>query len=692
MVEDSNHNYWLGTESGIFIFNRERERIQRSSAFDTKGNAVETEVDHFVELPNGKIWMGTWGKGIFEYDSQFRPLKQYSFSDAGDIAFSQVWSMLRANDGKIWIGCQTGRIMIYDPATEKFTKLTPEAFDLRTVRTITEDQQSNLWFGTQHGLIIKYDFSTKRFTRYSEPFYPEKQSYGNIYQLYVDRHNNLWACTGGAGLLKVRVSDGRVVERFTHDSNNPHSLSGAGAAAIVEYNDSIMAVGSVGINMLNIKTKKAAHITTGDGLPSNAITCLQKDAFGNVWAGMSAALVKVRWPAKKIEIYGKDDGILSEAFQLNAMQLLKDGRVAAGTSKDFIYFHPRNLQSNQIPPDVKITGLRVFSSQLNTDSILLLEDKMRLSYEQSLVTIEFSSLTYLNDKFTYYYKLEGLDKDWVKATNNLSATYNYLSGGNYTFLVRCENGDGVPSKNISSLKIYIRPPFWETWWFYFLLASATGGLLYFIHRLRINRLVDMQHVRTRIARDLHDDMGSTLSTINILSEMAKMKIDKDLNVTKDYLTKISDNSSRMMEAMDDIVWSINPMNDNMQKITARMREYATNLFEAKDIDYTFLVDESVKQIKLDMESRRDFFLIFKEAINNLVKYSKCTHAIVKIEIYEYTMVMKIQDDGVGFNVKEADNGNGLSNMQKRAQTLNSILNIESKPNTGTKVVLEVKFA
>jgi signal transduction histidine kinase len=148
----------------------------------------------------------------------------------------------------------------------------------------------------------------------------------------------------------------------------------------------------------------------------------------------------------------------------------------------------------------------------------------------------------------------------------------------------------------------------------------------------------------------------------------------------------------MMEAMDDIVWSINPMNDNMQKITARMREYATSLLEAKDIAYTFQVDEAINRIKLDMESRRDFFLIFKEAVNNLVKYSKCSHASIKIETYDYSMVLKIQDDGVGFNVDEVDSGNGLSNMQKRAKSLNSKLVIDSQPGVGTKIMLEVIFA
>ncbi|MGB8194039.1 MAG: ATP-binding protein, partial [Chitinophagaceae bacterium] len=182
--------------------------------------------------------------------------------------------------------------------------------------------------------------------------------------------------------------------------------------------------------------------------------------------------------------------------------------------------------------------------------------------------------------------------------------------------------------------------------------------------------------------------GSTLSTINILSEMAKMKVEKDTAKTSEYISKISDNSNRMMEAMDDIVWSINPMNDSMQRITARMREFATSVLEAKDIEVTFRVDERVKDLRLDMEARRDFFLIFKEAVNNIAKYSDCKRASIEVTIHGNKLAMLIRDDGKGFDVQQADSGNGLSNMKKRAESLNGVVSIESVKGIGTKVRLE----
>jgi signal transduction histidine kinase len=220
------------------------------------------------------------------------------------------------------------------------------------------------------------------------------------------------------------------------------------------------------------------------------------------------------------------------------------------------------------------------------------------------------------------------------------------------------------------------------------LSLAFFGLLYFIHRLRINRILAVENLRNSVARDLHDDMGSTLSTINILSTMAKSKLNTDNVRVSEYLGKISDNSQRMMEAMDDIVWSIKPMNDSMQKITARMREIATSVLEAKDIDLDFRTDPSIEEVKMDMQARRDFFLVFKEAINNIAKYSNASKAQIHLALHHQRLIMIIQDDGIGFDIDKAD-GNGLGNMYKRAAALKGRINIQSKPGEGTQITLNI---
>src|SRR4029079_4060811 len=244
-------------------------------------------------------------------------------------------------------------------------------------------------------------------------------------------------------------------------------------------------------------------------------------------------------------------------------------------------------------------------------------------------------------------------------------------------------------KNITSFIIDVKPPFWKTWWFVSLLLAIVIAISYYIYLLRMRRRNEREVIRYRIARDLHDDMGSTLSTINILSSMAKSKLHIDEIKASEYINKIGDNSQRMMEAMDDIVWAIKPDNDNMQRIVARMREFATSVLEAKDIDIEFTVDEKVHEVKLNMEQRRDFFLVFKEAVNNVAKYSMSKLAIIQIAARQHRLVLMIKDDGNGFDVNAADNGNGLGNMQKRASSLKGRLQLQSKPGEGTTVILNI---
>jgi two-component sensor histidine kinase len=353
-----------------------------------------------------------------------------------------------------------------------------------------------------------------------------------------------------------------------------------------------------------------------------------------------------------------------------------------------LYFDPKSFQ-NKRPADVMITDFKLLNNYVSLDSLLSLPG-IRLNNNQNTFSIYFSTLSYLDrEKLTYYYKMTGIDKEWIKAERQNVINYSLLPPGKYRFEVYCENIDGSRSKNITSLGLYIKPPFYRTYWFISLLILLVSMGIYLVHRLRVNKLLAVEKLRTRVARDLHDDMGSTLSTINILSSMAKSRINIDPVKTTEYIGKISDNSQRMMDAMDDIVWSIKPTNDTMQKVVARMREFANSVLEAKEIDLRFLVDERIMDVKLNMEQRRDLFLIFKEAVNNAAKYSKAANVTIHIGLHSKRMVMQVADDGTGFDPLRADNGNGLANMQKRAGLLGGRLHIQSKQEQGTKVILNI---
>jgi two-component sensor histidine kinase len=377
------------------------------------------------------------------------------------------------------------------------------------------------------------------------------------------------------------------------------------------------------------------------------------------------------------------DNLLQTSIRLKSHKLIFAG------GNNYVLFDPNLIKDKKRPDNVTITDFKLFNNTLPVDSILKLEE-FSLNNDQNSITIEFATLNYnRRNKLKYYYKLAGADDNWVKSDGPIAANYAYLPPGSYTFEVKSVNSQGLESQEITRLPILIKPAFWQTWWFMLFVAIAVTGLGYLIYRMRLNQLFEVQKIRERVARDLHDDMGSTLSTINILSEMAKVKIHSDTTSAGDYIGKISDNSIRMMEAMDDIVWSIKPSNDSIQKITARMREFAAGILEPKDIDYSFILDEKVKELTLDMEARRDLFLIFKEAINNLAKYSEATTAKIHFYQKDKKLILQIEDNGKGFIVKESDSGNGLINMRKRSDKLKARFTINSKLNTGTEICLEI---
>jgi signal transduction histidine kinase len=230
------------------------------------------------------------------------------------------------------------------------------------------------------------------------------------------------------------------------------------------------------------------------------------------------------------------------------------------------------------------------------------------------------------------------------------------------------------------------------WWTLGLLLAIALGLVSWVARLIDRRKLEASQVRARIARDLHDDIGASLSAINILSDLARRQLSRNPQKAEETLQKISDNAQQMMEAMDDIIWSIDPYNDSMPKMLARMRQFAANTLEARDISVTFKVDEGVDVLRLDLESRRDLFMIYKEAVNNLAKYSMADKAKIRVEIDGGNLVLSVKDDGVGFDTDgpiPEGSGYGLENMQKRAGQLQGRLRIKSEKGKGAKITVEM---
>lgn len=684
VMEDRDGMVWVATDQGLYYHSPRRSQVANIFLSETPG---AMEVTDLMQVKTGEYWLSTWGNGILTIDSAFADYDAGIYSHKtpeyykSPVFFRQVWSMMQHSSGKIFLGCQFGRLMVFDPETRKNSYLNPPEFENRTIRYIAEDNKGHVWFGTQGGVVVKFDGA-----KFSVVYKLEESAI--IYKLFLDRANGwIWLATHERGLIALNPHT-RKVERHYSRSSPKWPLYGDLVTDVEQLNDSVIFAAASGIvHIINKQSGKVAQLSMDSGLPSNTATRIRLDAKGYLWVITQQGLCHYDWRKNRFASFDKKDGIFLGSLVSACDILDKNQNILFAGPNSLLVFHPDAFYKAPIPPKVTITDFRLLNQYLPVDSLQSLP-VIRLQPGENSFGIYFSTLSYRNrGHLTYYYQMEGADKDWVKAEASQLAQYRLLPPGKYRFKVRVENLDGVGNGDITTMSILVKPQFWQTGWFFSMLLMLLAMVGYGIHRLRLNRIIAVEKIRGRVSRDLHDDMGSTLSTINILSSMAKAKMATDHKKTAEYLAKISDNCQRMMEAMDDIVWAIKPDNDTMQRLIARMREFATNVLEARDILLEFKADEKLNDLRPDMEYRRDLFLLFKEAVNNAAKYSNSHSIHIKVAIEKHRLVLEVRDEGTGFDLKNADNGNGIGNMHKRAKALQGLLSIQSQPGRGTIITL-----
>ncbi len=511
--------------------------------------------------------------------------------------------------------------------------------------------------------------------------------------LATDNENGIWVATLGHGLQKFDQVHGKFTEIYVRKEGDPFGPSDISVVSVANINDSLMAIGTKdgGIDLFNRKTRRFDCITTANGLPGNAIAALSFHPPSDLWAATSQGLCKVNLFNHQVTTYGLPDGILSNEFgELVHIGRTRNGKLMAGFKGGFVCFSPDSVAQTQPPNDVSIIGLSVFDQPWPIDSILESHGTVDLSYRQNFISIQYGTLSYLSaEREHYYYQMEGVDRGWVDADKRRTAYYTDLHGGSYLFKVRCENSDGVPCQHIAVLSIYIHPPFWERAWFYALCAAILIFVLNFLYRTRMKEARVKTDLRNAVARDLHDDVGSSLSGINIYSRLALDRMEEGRSAGEPLLQLIHERSEKMMESLSDIVWSLDVKNDTMQSTVAKMKEYAVDMLERQQIACDWEAGKNVYDIRLNPLIRKEFYLIFKEAINNVSKYSKARVVSVRLSAEAGRLILSVQDDGRGFDPQQVRQGNGLGNMQTRARKIRADFRLDSSPGIGTAIRLSI---
>ncbi|MDB5023320.1 MAG: hypothetical protein JWP78_1075 [Mucilaginibacter sp.] len=659
---------FLSTDKGITIFN---QKTGSTVPFEIDENKKENDqprhVTYLYRDRKGVIWMCTVS-GLLSYDPVGKKHRWYRHRNndpSSLISSSKCNGIIEDTKGRYWITASEGGFESFEPVSGKFHAFKIHA-GLSTkeypVGNLVQGSNGNIYIGSWGGGFVSFNPDSKTFKIYRHNA-KDSTSLRNdiVFDCYETKNGIVWVCTNGGGL-----------------------------------------------NAFDPVTEKFKSFTMQDGLCNNGVTSITADNKGNLWLGTMNGISCFTPPDHpfspeckiKFRNYDVSDGLPSNQMFLCTAYKGPDGTMYFGTyNKGVFYFNPDELNDNTFIPPVFITALNISNHPVKYDdsSKILsaqIEDTrgIKLDYNQNAVSFTFAALNYFHpEKNKYAYKLEPFDKEWIftEGTKHF-ADYTNLNPGKYTFRVKASNNDGIWNQEGTSLKLTIAPPYWQTWWFKMLCMLLTGLISYAIWHNRMQKSLAIKGIRNKIASDLHDDLGATLTSISIMSVLVHKEIKDQSPLASTLLEKIGSSSRNMIDSMNDMIWAINPKNDSFENIIKRMKAFASEILTAKDIVLHFDFDRNLIQSKLNMDKRENFYLIFKEAVNNCAKYSHATNAFVAIWNQQNNLKMIIKDDGNGFESNTVVLGNGLTNMRYRAESMKATFNIRSIPGEGTTIELGFK--
>ncbi|MGE5834777.1 MAG: two-component regulator propeller domain-containing protein, partial [Acidobacteriota bacterium] len=615
----------------------------------TKMGWVQEQITR--QARNGDWWVGT-EEGLYRFPAAdhfsavktARPLNVYTTKDG--LGSQQVFRLFEDSRGNMWISTTAqNRVGLarWESASESVIDLS-HAPGLSPVtedwpRSFGEDPAGNVWIGLNHGLA-RYAHGRFRLFTASEGLPP-----GKIENIHADRSGRLWLASDESGLVRV---DHPGAERPVFVSyTTSQGLSSNNTEVITEDDlGHIYVGGGRGLDRLDPSTGRVKHFTVADGLAPGLFLAALRDRHGVLWFGMSSGLARLAPVA----------------------------------------------ETPPAPPPVLISGVRVSGVPQSVSALGEQETALPdLAPVRNQLQIDFLALGFApGEVLRYQYRLDGAGADWSELGEQRTVTYAGLGPGRYRFTVRAVNSDGIASDHPAVITFTVLRPVWLRWWFLALSAIFVGLMVRALYRYRVARLLEMANMRTRIATDLHDDIGANLTRIALLSEVASRTPGAEPGGRADgLLSSIAQIARESVSSMSDIVWAINPKRESLLDLTRRMRQHAEEVFTLRDIDLRFNGPSAAESLKLGMDLRRDLLLIFKEAVNNCARHSRCERVEIDLRVEGPRLVLTVVDHGIGFDRSMQGDGQGLLSMERRAHRLNGSLGITSGPGGGTAITLNI---
>jgi ligand-binding sensor domain-containing protein/signal transduction histidine kinase len=709
IIQDREGSIWVGSRDGL-----SRLRVRPFAGLGKSQGLSQNSATSVCEDTSGALWVTTWRGGL----DCLQDGKLCAYSATNGLATDLLLSLCPSHNGGVWIGAdhagglyrfKDGGFNHYD-ARDGLTNI--------AIQVICEDTQTNLWIGTPKTLTL---FKGGKFT----DFTPHDGLVGEVVRAILEDHaGNLWIGTA-TGLSCRR--NGRFVNFTTQNGLSYNSVT-----ALYEDGETNLWIGTAGGGLTRFRDDHFTAYTTHEGLFSDDLLEILEDDFGCLWISCPNGVFRVEkkslddFDAGKVEsiscaTFGKDEGMVGvqcTGAGKPAGWKGRDGRLWFTTIKGLAVAQP-NIRSNVRPPPVVIEEVlgdkRTIASAmaqpvqagnappLQALSLRASVSPVRIPPGHGELEIHYTALSFqAPEKNRFKYKLEGVDADWVDAGPRRVAYYNKVYPGHYEFRVVACNNDGVWNEEGASIALMLMPHVWQTWWFLFLAlvaaVGAVGGTAAYwarrASRLRLARL-EQQHAleqeRTRIARDIHDDLGSRLTHISMLSELAEADKASPKEV-ETHVRKIAASARETVRSLDEIVWAVSPEHDTWNSLVGYLSEYANEFFAGTQVRCRLEMPMDLPSLPLPSEVRHSLFLVIKEALNNSLKHAGASEVRIRVSQDDSLVEIAITDDGRGFDLDQAgaaSSSGGLRNMRERVESLRGRLRIETARGKGTRLTVAV---
>ncbi len=689
LFEDREGILWVGSQNGLF-----RLTAKKLLVYARHQGLSHNNITSVVEDGSGNLWIGTAGGGVDERNGE----TVMAFSPDTGFPFDLVTSLCHTKDGSIWAGgdANEGLAQLKDGKVMRYGRNNGLAGG--DVKVMHEDRSGDLWVGTDRGL------SCWRAGGFCANRACQEMAGVAVRDICEDWEGNLWFGTE-RGLSRWR--DGKLA---LFDRKN--GLLDNVVTALYADEEHSLWVGTEKGGLSRFHGGRFTSYTARQGLLSDDILEIVEDDFGWLWMTSSKGVFRVQ--KKDLDAidnrksgavssidYGRDDGmesVLCGAGKPGGWKT-RDGELWFPTSAGLVAIDPRVNNVNRAPPPVFIEQLVVDGNPVPLTKAA--GSPMKINARRGELEFHYTALSFQKpERLGFKYKLEGADPDWIDAQTRRVAYYNNLPPGFYVFRVMACNSDGVWNTDGPSLGLKLLPRLWQTWWFQALAGVALVGMVAAgarqITRAKMQRrleALEKQHAiekeRMRIARDIHDDLGGSLTQIIYLGEMARRDLAKPGEAAA-HVGKITDSARQTVRALDEIVWAVRPENDRLDHLTLYLWQYAEEFFRGTQVRCRVEAPPDLPHRFVSADLRHSIYLMVKEAFNNVLKHAGASEVRIRFNFDDSTLAIRIEDNGVGLPLRPNGSfGNGLENMRNRVEEFQGQFSVTSEIGRGTRVQFSI---